>query len=283
MYKWEKGNKWIAFLFFLPILLFHFTSYSQIDFWMNHKYSIPSPAFITYVRAAYRTMYIAFLGIIFWNIRMRISQANEINELKIQALEQRNREIELENDILRARVDPHLLFNTLNLCYAGTKVNSPKEAKALGLLSKIMKFSLGNIDAEGKVPLKDELEYIGSYIELNQLLNNNNLQLKFKHAASTLKNGLMIPPIILMDFVQDVFKHGNLEDRSNPATISIMGIGNELHFNIENAIAESSAHEGIGVGMENTRKRLQQHYPDNHNLNIDQTSTHFKLNLKIAL
>ncbi len=283
MSSWEKRNKIKAVVLLIPMLIIHFYAFSQIEFFVNKKYLIPSSILITHIRAAYRSFYIAGLGIIFWNVRMRIRQAKEINELKIKALEQRNREIELENAVLRARVDPHLLFNTLNFSYTGIEVKSPKEAKALGLLSKIMKFSLGNTDANGKVLLKDELEYIKAYIELNQLLNNNKLHVKFENAAYTMKNGLKIPPIILIDFIQDLFKHGELEDAKRPATISIIGNGNELFFNVENAIAQTAAHEGMGIGLKNTRMRLQQHYQENFNLSIDQTSTHFKLNLKIVL
>ena len=191
--------------------------------------------------------------------------------------------LEAELKFLKAQVNPHFLFNTLNNVYALTHLEGKAAAPQILKLSALMRYMLYESN-ENLVPLSKELEYIQNYLELQQLKN------EVTNRVTLVVNGnpdkISIAPLLFIPFFENAFKHGDVLDNINgflTATITIEA--NSLHFSIENNIADQTARKDAvgGIGLENVRKRLTLLYPDKHILEVQTINNKFVVHLTIEL
>ena len=188
---------------------------------------------------------------------------------------------QVEQAFLRAQINPHFLFNTLNFIYTETSDYSKELADSIYRLSEIMRYTLNDdININGKVPLQKEIDYIENYIELNQLRFSHQLCIHFKVDGNT--TGIMIPPMILMTFLENVFKHGELKDKENPVTINFSIVPGNMKFSFSNMQKKNLLNESsTGIGIENIRKRLQYIYGDKYRLETRTDEVFFNVLLEI--
>jgi sensor histidine kinase YesM len=182
--------------------------------------------------------------------------------------------------ILRSQVNPHFLFNTLNNIYSLVYTKSDEAPEAVMKLSSIMRYMLYDSNGD-QVPVIKEVEYLNSFIELQQL------RITQKGFVEIIVNGSMenrtIPPMMLIPFVENAFKHG---DRSHEPGISIILslLPGKLVFTVENYFKKSShipTEESGGFGLHNIKRRLGLLYPDKHELKIITTEDKYKVVLTI--
>jgi len=183
--------------------------------------------------------------------------------------------------LLRTQINPHFLFNTLNNLYSLVYKKSDDAPSMVMKLSDIMRYMLYDSNSE-KVKLEKEIEYLESFIELNEL------RLKEDHFVDFAIEGeihdKLIPPMLLVPFVENAFKHGRKQYKVPGISISIHTRGNQLEFTCRNYIPTSApfnkdAHGGIG--LENVRKRLEMIYPETHSLRVENTGEEFIVHLVI--
>ena len=202
---------------------------------------------------------------------------------KEESLELKNKMLEAETKALKAQINPHFLFNSLNNIYSLSQMESKKTGAAILNLSDILRYVTYESDKD-KVALKEELNQINSFIELTLLKdeNHDNIEVSIQKA----ENGHQIAPMILLPFLENSFKHSNFEDKENGwIKIDIKIVSDKLLMTLSNsAVITSTKKDGIGgVGMENVKKRLDLIYPDNHKLHIKQDREMHTVELEINL
>jgi two-component system, LytTR family, sensor kinase len=183
--------------------------------------------------------------------------------------------------LLRSQINPHFLFNTLNNIYSLVYKKSDEAPSVVMKLSEIMRYMLYDANSE-KVMLTKEIDYLKSFIELNEL------RLKEGKISTFTINGnystQLIPPMLLIPFVENAFKHGSKKGGNPAILIRLDMIDKGLEFdvvnNVEPGLSVNKDQVG-GIGMENVRKRLDMLYPGKHDLRVDDLPGSYHVNLKI--
>jgi len=183
---------------------------------------------------------------------------------------------------LKSQINPHFLFNTLNSIYATAIDTSPKAADMLDKLSEMMRYTMKGTQKDF-VSLEGEVNYIGNYIELQKIRLDKEIKLDYTFKGNF--SAHQIAPMLLMPFIENAFKHGvNAEQRSH-VKIELIIEENELHLLVSNRKVEmqKETSEQSGLGIENTKHRLQLTYPAKHLLSIIETENDFLVSLHIRL
>jgi len=202
----------------------------------------------------------------------------EQNEIALQ-----NKVLEAEKSFLKSQMNPHFLFNTLNNIYSLSLAKSDNTAESIHRLSEMLRYVLYESD-EKNVRLEKEIKYIEAYIQL-QLLRDDEIE-NVNLDIGNIDNSFMIAPMILIPFIENSFKHSKIEDTENGwINITIKTVSNKLIFTIENSIPAiiPSKDKSSGVGLTNTKRRLELLYPDKHTLNIIDSGEKYAVQLKIDL
>ncbi|MBO0356934.1 histidine kinase [Hymenobacter sp. BT186] len=184
-----------------------------------------------------------------------------------QALEQEKLTTELA--WLKAQINPHFFFNTLNNIYSLTLLDGDEAREAILRLSRMMRYVLYDTQA-GTAPLSQELLFIRDYIDLMQLRLTDNVQVRYDTPANL--HDAPIAPMLLLTFVENAFKHG--VSALAPSHIHITVRQPTLHtldVEVRNSVfAERpvALDENHGIGLTNTRRRLALLYPERHTLTV---------------
>ncbi|WP_153797485.1 sensor histidine kinase [Foetidibacter luteolus] len=214
-----------------------------------------------------------FLAVVFFSLILRIS-----NRWKQSEREKLNAELQY----LKSQVNPHFLFNTLNNIYSLALQKSDNTASAVVKLSGMMRYVLSEADKD-YVPLEKELAYINSYIELQKIRFEDTVKLEFETGGD--QHGKKIAPLILISFIENAFKHGVNAEEDSDISIRIHITETELDMLVTNnkvTHADDTAQHS-GLGIENTKNRLQLLYPFKHTLVIDDSSDNFTVALKLII
>lgn len=182
--------------------------------------------------------------------------------------------------LLRSQINPHFLFNTLNNIYSLVYNKSDEAPEAVMKLSSIMRYMLYDSNTDF-VPLFKEVEYLNSFIELQQLRIPQKGFVELKVLGSM--DNRIIAPMLLIPFVENAFKHG---DKTHEPGISIQLTleANRLIFKVENylrLVNQPTNEESGGFGLENIRRRLGLLYPEKHELIIKVTEEKYIVELSI--
>lgn len=201
-----------------------------------------------------------------------------------ELLKLQKEKLQLELNALKSQVNPHFLFNTLNNLYSLTLKNSEKSSEVVLKLSDIMRYVLYQSN-EYKVPLQKELEFIQNYVALQKIRYTDNYTIDFK--INGYVNGQIVAPLLLIDFIENAFKHG-LDRRFNDGEVQIaITIDNhDFDFRVKNSKGHSedgSINKTNGIGLNNIKRRLELMYPGNYALNIKDDNENFEVNLKLQL
>lgn len=193
--------------------------------------------------------------------------------------------ISSELSFLKAQINPHFFFNTLNNIYALTVVDVEKSREAIHKLSRMMRYLLYETQ-RGTTLLSKEIGFVKDYIDLMQLRLTDRVTLSFNHPEN-LKD-IQIAPMLFLPFVENAFKHGISATQKSDIRIEISQTGNQLGLVVVNSIFKEQPQsvEGTsGIGLVNTRRRLDLMYPDQYTLNISELSAdnQYIVNLKINL
>ncbi|UOQ73998.1 sensor histidine kinase [Hymenobacter cellulosilyticus] len=229
----------------------------------------------------YRGVYFLLLSFGYWFSRnaVRLEKQKRLNEEQLRTAERSLMEADLA--FLKSQINPHFLFNALNFLYAQAYPHSEDTAKGILLLSDIMRYALKDDDNNGKVMLEKEVQHLQNYIAINQLRFSNRLQIRFEVIGSL--QFLMILPLILITFVENCFKHGELNDPDAPLLIQIKTENNRLHFLTSNKKRHGPKEKTTGIGLVNTQKRLDLVYPDRYTLVVTNDPEFYTCQLTIDL
>lgn len=210
-----------------------------------------------------------------------------IKFFKLWTLRQRNwmqaqqEKVTAEQQLLKAQVHPHFLFNTLNNIYSFSLENSPKTPDMLLKLSSLLGYMLNECKVTA-VLLEKEIEIMKNFIDLERERYGNTIEIIW-NVEGELENKT-ISPLLLLPFLENAFKHGVSEQIEKPwLKVNISIKGDLLHCKISNSKNEFKPHSGNGIGIENVKKRLAFMYPDNHTLEMHDEKNFFAVSLMINL
>ncbi|MFD2942413.1 sensor histidine kinase [Flavobacterium notoginsengisoli] len=271
-FKWKRLLVGV-FISYLVFTFIRFLSEQVITKVFFDKVNYTDINFLNYMldNMQYSSMTIilsSFLWFVIYSIRLL-----EYNQIILE--ENKNTEIKF----LKAQINPHFVFNTLNNIYSMVYFQSDKSLIAIDKLSQIMRFTTYESQKE-KIRLSDEVDYIKAYIELEQLRHQENVLVTFD---VEIKNEFEeIPPYILSPLVENALKHGEVSD-SEPIEIQLKVSSEKLIFKVKNKIGTQKKDSLGGIGLDNLQKRLQIHYPAKQQLKINNEENHFTAELEIDL
>ncbi|HAP60064.1 MAG TPA: hypothetical protein DCR93_11385 [Cytophagales bacterium] len=191
--------------------------------------------------------------------------------------------LKTELDFLRAQINPHLLFNTLNTLYSHSLQGDPGTPQMILKLSELMRYMLYEAQ-EAQVLLDQEIQFLENYISLQQLRLGDRGQVTITLPE---KNPMVwICPMLLIPLVENAFKY-SMDTLDQAVSISIQGTlsGPHLQFKVSNnyqRLPKPPLATG-GIGLHNTQQRLEKLYPHRHTLQVEDTGTLFTVHLSVTL
>lgn len=228
----------------------------------------------------YISVIVSTLLIVLITIPIRFAENwHQAHEVQREVEQQR---LQTELQFLKAQVNPHFLFNTLNNLYTLAFIKSDQAAPMILKLSEMMRYML--YDSAGDyVPLKHEIQYLDSYIELQQLKTEYPQNITFSKIGDV--GDLHLPPMLLVPLFENAFKHGNLQETQKGYLRAKLEITDEeLLFEIHNTIGKHNRKDKVGgIGIDNIRQRLLLIYPQAHEFRIQSGIEVFSVYLSIKL
>ena len=281
--KLLEKERWRLYIAILLVLAFaHMGIFAPFDIYMDQTYPLDIPHF------SERPAFTIYFGRLFSSIPPIVISALLWKSLQLQkereeSLELKHRISEAEARALKAQINPHFLFNSLNNIYSLTQIKSDRSGDAILQLSEILRFVTYEGDRD-RVKLDDELKQIDNFIQLQFLKDDNHENVSY--SINDGGSNLMIAPMLLLPFVENSFKHSNFEDKQKGwIDIDIHVEGHSLVMNLKNSASLRIVRKDKtgGVGMENVKKRLSLIYPDKHKLDIKQTQDSYNVKLELDL
>ncbi len=223
-----------------------------------------------------------FLFLIIITIEVIIETNKQLSLTTQRALSAEAQKTEAELSFLKAQVNPHFLFNTLNNIYTLAIIKDENTAPSIMKLSNIMRYITDEAGNE-LVCLRNEIDCIEDFIALHELRLGKKTTLNYELKGS-FEVERKIAPLILMAFVENVFKYGVSNHSSNKLIIKLAIEDNILSLFCENSIYPDKKNtERSGIGLTNTKKRLDYIYPNKHILEIKDDNKLFTVKLTIHL
>lgn len=177
-----------------------------------------------------------------------------IRELRRQLMEERARNTEAELAWLKNQINPHFLFNTLNNISSLTQIDADAAQDAIGRLSDLLRYAMYETNRR-MVPIEGEVTFMRNYIELMKLRCGENTEVCSEFLGG---GGLEIAPLLFISLIENAFKHGVSSSRRSRIDIRLRREGECLVFTCDNTNypKDDGDRSGSGIGLENTRRRL---------------------------
>lgn len=192
----------------------------------------------------------------------------------------KTQKITAELSFLKAQLNPHFLFNTLNSIYSLANKKSDDTTEAIITLSELMRYMIYETNKEF-VTLQNEIDYIKNFISLQNLRLKDSSGVRFNVRG---KLDYSIEPLLLISFIENAFKYGTDYTGKTNINIEIKVEGDILSLTVSNFISLKEKNNlGSGVGIENIKNRLNILYPNSHTLNIEESDKLFKVELLLKL
>ena len=295
--SWEDAWRAIQFsshIMWIPAAIFFVNSFVLIPFgyyrnrrwlfWLGnavifgllawHYFGIETPAFMEHlpnerakryaVTSYYSTSVLSiFMDILLAGIALLIHHMYRTRAIKRQLMEEQHKRTEAELEWLKNQLNPHFLFNTLNNISSLIQLDADKAQDSIAQLSDLLRYAMYETRHE-TVPLQGEVEFMRNYVELMKLRCNErtivNCQLLIGNSQ------LEIAPLLFISLIENAFKHGVSSSRDSRIDIRLEQNEGKLVFTCENTNfpKDDADRSGSGIGIENTRRRLDLIYKDRY-------------------
>ncbi len=274
-----KKERYILFLGFFSINILVFTQFNKWFFNSFIDLVFPDYYFISY--HSNTKLILIFSGI------LAISTLLKLAEDWFYFNKQENKKLHLENSLiqtqlasLRAQINPHFLFNSLNVIYSLALKNNQKTTDAIIQLSDILRYVIYDTNTS-KVPLEKEISLLRKYIEFQKYRYEHSINVTFEQNISEKK--FSIYPMLLLPLLENSYKHG-IDAKKPSIKIILSQKENEFSFFIENEFLSEKQlekRESSGIGLKNIQQNLAFMYPKKHQFNIIKNNSKFRVSLKI--
>lgn len=274
-YQHSHARYWLLSIFFIltitavRMLLEHQVFYE----WMGYRY------FFNYSKEHFSFSFVTIVVAFLFGLLMRLA-LNYM--LLLQRDEQRRSEhIHAELQLLKSQVQPHFLFNALNNIYYLSYSGSDKTTESILRLSDAMRYFVDEAP-KAVVSLNSELDFVKDYIEVERIRFPRPLTVDWK-IENPLQQHPLIPPMLFLPLVENVFKHGLDKRFDNYFEIVVSVSNSSLVFRVANKLPEQPLHETTGTGLANLRKRLKLLYGERFKLNTQPRNDQFISELILPL
>lgn len=279
--RFLKNKKFLRYLlefigpFALIVALRVIVSRYLIDGYTYQEHYFYSTVFI--VQTASITLFIViFVGMLRFAV--------EWFELEARRREIENEKLISELNFLKAQINPHFLFNTLNNLYYLVFTKSDNATEVISKLSQMMRYMIYETNHE-KVAMSKEIEYMQNYIDLEKLRLSNQVPIQLTVEGDP--SQATISPLIFITFLENAFKHGVSSSKPGAwVNVAIHVSKTECAYEVINskiASAHPNANGKSGIGLQNVKRRLELSYPGKYDLKIDDLADQYKVSLKIDL
>jgi len=201
------------------------------------------------------------------------------SERKRAKLEKENSETQLA--FLRNQVSPHFFMNTLNNIHSLIDIDTEEAKESIIRLSKLMRHLLYDSENE-TIPIQKEIDFFKNYVDLMKLRYSEKIKIDLRLPKSFPDKS--IPPLLFTSFIENAFKHGISYQKPSFIDIEFICHDQSLEFKIKNSnFKRDTEDDSSGIGIENSRKRLELIYGQNYDLNIKENENEYFLQLNIPL
>jgi two-component system LytT family sensor kinase len=280
--KYLEKNKYKEFALFaglfvlvlMPFLQLSLSAFNLKVFGEHKDFHFPTIGIIfPWMGGAVGTLFCGALGTFY---RLGIDWFK--NQQTKNELENKNLQSELKT--LKSKLNPHLLFNTLNNIDTLIQTSPEQASVALSKLSDLLRYVVYDTEKE-KVSIQKEIENLKKYIDLEKIRLVNPDSVKF---TSNVTTETAIPPMIFFPFVENGFKHSNLNNPNQSLIISISMEKSKVLFNCINTVNDKMVkNENSGLGLELAKRRLDLLFPNTHKLTVGIVGHKFQVSLEIEL
>ncbi|HTC00053.1 MAG TPA: histidine kinase [Ferruginibacter sp.] len=295
-----KGKYWDFFTaIFLLLFVYNFIRIYQLKLYdyiypvysLTHTYIYGAP--VSFMGILPRTFYFyssnmaIYIGYCFWmNTKALNKSIIEKGKLALEQERQfsalKTESIQSELTFLQNQINPHFLYNTLNLFYAKMVPYNLDLAGGILTLSDIMRYALTSHiqhSAGQKTLLSDEVEHLKNVIKINRLRFPNSMYLDFEIDGSI--DNVHMLPLVLITFAENIFKHGAVHLAEYPAKIKLTVADGFIRYQTTNKIKLGMKEPSTGIGLANVKKRLQHTYGDKFNLVTNDDGIYYSVELTI--
>ncbi len=271
--------KFILYNLLVIVVIFWWVDWFQVNIFDDHYIVIGStrePVLITELEIYWNLFFALMMvtancGIKY--IYKSIRDEQTMNEL-------RNENMQVEMDYLKYQINPHFFMNTLNNIHALIDIDTESAKSAVIDLSKMMRYVLYE-SGSGVTTLRQDLEFINNYIDLMRIRYDDEVKVSI-YVDDNLPLNTSIPPLLLIVFVENAFKHGVGGDGESYINLTLSCKRSLLIFSVENSIANKEVERG-GIGLKNVRKRLDLLYKDNSRLITKRRGDSYRVELTIPI
>lgn len=224
-----------------------------------------------------------YFVIVEWFKTQQNLKNSELERLKLDDLKNKKEleTIKYQYAFLRTQINPHFLYNTLNVLFSqALKVSQPLAENILKL-SDVMRYALDNSDENnGKVLVQKELDHLQRVIDIQQMRFSDRKQISFKINGEI--KDQKIPPLSLITLVENAFKYGDLNDPEHPLEIKISVTEKIVCLKLKNKKRKTSSEiVSNNIGINNLRQRLDHAFPQKYKLSIQNEQNFYHLQLEI--
>jgi len=225
----------------------------------------PQPDFLLPLISAYFASFLVKLYPLFMQ--------QQIAQISLQ-----NQKQEIQISLLKAQMEPHFFFNTLNNLRYLLRAAPEKADNAIIQLSDLLRYTVYTSEVD-KVSLSEEITYIKNYIELQKIRLPSEVGVETKFNISVSEK--QIPPLLLIPFIENAFKYGVSAQYPGFIIIEVTADEKQFQMRVNNRNYRHKVPGSTGIGISNVKRRLAYYYPDNHTLEIQNTDTYFTVTLQI--
>lgn len=270
--KYFFNRRYGTYVTLLLIIIVPSTLAANLVFkkFLNFKGSIPSTAYFIFF-----SLLIATAAKV---VKKAVRQRFQIRDIE-------SKQLQTELALLKEQINPHFLFNTLNNLYGMARNQDGSTAEGIAQLSHLMRYMIHESRAD-QVDLEKEIEQINRLIKLQKLrfAADDKVDIDFRVEGDP--KAVKIPPMLLIPFVENSFKHGISLDRPSFIKIALNAQKGHLEFSIKNSLhgqRPEPTEPDTGQGLRNVKRRLELLFPKGHELKIEISENDFNVDLAVTL
>ncbi len=274
----RKDRFFLYALAVLTLLLVYAFIQNGLDAWIYRM-----SAATTVPRSFYHNIYYNFsVGLFYlaFSLSLVLSKRWYSQQLVLQQVQTEKLRAELQ--YLKAQLDPHFLFNSINTIYFQIDPLNTEARESLEKFSSMLRYQLYECN-EDNIPIVQELHYLKSYVDLQRLRKNKRHSIVF-HTDENISD-FRIAPLLLLPFVENAFKHlSNYPDRLNTVELDLHRKNGSFIFNVCNSVsAGSDSTRAAGIGLRNAQRRLELLYENRYRLDIRSNQDQYSVELELQL
>lgn len=275
--RYARRKMWEAYVFFLVASFLFYVGLKNVhDVYLN-RHVMGMREFTFYQNSFYNfsiaLFYMSF-GVALHLSREWFEQRQLLRKIELERL---NAELEY----LKAQINPHFLFNSINTIFFQIDKQNSIARDALSSFSDMLRYQLYECNGH-EIPIEKEVAYLKNYVKLQRHRWGDNYRISFSEENAT---DFSIAPLVLIPFVENAFKHVSHFPKDNEIRINLRRSGNAFSMSVFNTCQpEQPGHvSGGGIGLKNVSRRLELLYPGKHNLEFCNAPGSFQVNLEIRI